>query len=60
MTQVRVHTAKIEAQPIAYIVMTQTTMPVIYGTFATQDEAVSHAQKLEYADVLPIYEPTIH
>ena len=60
MTKVRVHKANMETQPVGYLVMTQATMPVIYGTFDTQDNAVSYAQQLDNAEVYPIYAPTIH
>ena len=60
MTKVRVHKANMETQPVGYLVMTQATMPVIYGTFDTQDNAISYAQQLEYAEVFPFYTPTIH
>ena len=60
MTQVRVYKAHMEQPAIGYVVMPLPQMGVIYGTFDTQEQAVSYAQQLDNAEVYPIYAPTIH
>lgn len=59
MTRIRIHTAKMETKPVGFIVK-PIGLAVIYGTFITQDEAVSYAQNLDNAEVYPLYEPAIH
>lgn len=60
MTHIRVHTGRVEAKPIGYVVIPYPTMGVTYGTFDSVDTAVAYAQELVHAEVYPLYEPTIH
>jgi hypothetical protein len=61
-TTVETHPFSDSMMPLGWITITNASdgSTAVYGTFDTQEEAISHGDKLINAHVVRIYKPTLH
>ena len=61
-TTVEVHTPSDSMMLLGYVTITVIAEgdTAVYGVFDTLEEATSHGDKLINANVVPIYNPTLH